>query len=121
MAGTLVHFELVAGDTKRAMDFWSGLFGWSFQGWGDDAPMEYNMTEAGGGPGGAIYPAEGDERQPIVYFDTEDIDADVAKIKELGGQAEAKMPIPGVGWFARAKDTEGNPFSLFQSDESVSG
>jgi hypothetical protein len=24
-----------------------------------------------------------------------------------------------VGWFARCKDSEGNEFSLFQSDESV--
>ena len=31
------------------------------------------------------------------------------------------MPIPHVGWFARCTDTEGNEFSLFQSDESVDG
>ena len=36
-----------------------------------------------------------------------------------GGEAEDKQPIPGVGWFTRCKDTEGNPFGLFQSDESV--
>jgi predicted enzyme related to lactoylglutathione lyase len=40
-------------------------------------------------------------------------------VRELGGDAEDKEPIPHVGWFARCKDTEGNPFSLFQSDESV--
>jgi predicted enzyme related to lactoylglutathione lyase len=27
--------------------------------------------------------------------------------------------VPGMGWYARAQDTEGNPFSLWQSDESA--
>jgi predicted enzyme related to lactoylglutathione lyase len=116
MPGKLVHFELPARDTARARDFWSSLFGWSFRGF--DGPIEYHMTE-GVDPGGAIYPSDGEERGPIVYFDVEDVDAAVARINDLGGKAEDKQPIPGVGWFARAWDTEGNPFSLFQSDESV--
>jgi hypothetical protein len=29
------------------------------------------------------------------------------------------MPIPGQGWFAPCVDTEGNKFSLFQNDPSV--
>jgi predicted enzyme related to lactoylglutathione lyase len=40
-------------------------------------------------------------------------------VREAGGEAEDKQPIPGVGWFTRCKDTEGNPFGLFQTDESV--
>lgn len=27
-----------------------------------------------------------------------------------------KMPIPGMGWLAYYKDTEGNIFSMMQSD-----
>src|SRR5689334_16148742 len=106
MPGRIVHFELPADDTRRARDFWGGLFGWEFSSWGDDAPVEYHMTQAGGEPGGAIYSAQSDERGPIVYYDTDDIDAHVARINELGGRADAKQPIPGVGWFARAWDTE---------------
>ena len=71
-------------------------------------------------PGGAIYPSEdmpGDG--PIVYFSTADIDASVARARELGGSAEDKQAIPSIGWFARCRDTEGNEFSLFQADESV--
>ena len=30
-----------------------------------------------------------------------------------------KMPIPGVGWLAYLKDTEGNVFGLMQSDPSA--
>lgn len=117
MAGRLVHFEIPAQDAGRAKDFYGSLFGWSFQSW--DGPVEYHMTQAGGDPGGAIYPQQEGERGPIVYFDADDIDASVARVRELGGKAEKKQPIPGVGWFARCMDTEGNSFSLFQSDESV--
>ena len=117
MAGQLVHFELPADDIGRATKFWRSLFGWDLQ--KPDGPFEYHMFQ--GEPGGAIYPSQAGERGPIVYFGTENIDADVARVQELGGSAEAKQPIPGIGWFARCIDTEGNPFSLFQSDESVPG
>ena len=31
MAGQMVHFEIPAGDTAQAKEFWGGLFGWEFQ------------------------------------------------------------------------------------------
>ena len=116
MSGKLVHFELPALDATRAKTFWSGVFGWEF---GDSAMpgMEYYMVRTGEDQGGAVYPA--DKPGLIVYFDTDDIDASIAKVRELGGESEDKQPIPHVGWFAHCKDTEGNQFSLFQSDESV--
>ena len=40
-------------------------------------------------------------------------------MREAGGQADDKQPIPGVGWFAGCKDPDGNSFSFFQSGESV--
>ena len=73
----------------------------------------------GAEPGGAVYPSEEAGTGPIVYFGTQDIDKSLAKVRELGGSADEKQPIPTVGWFARCKDTEGNSFWLFQSDESV--
>ncbi len=115
---TIVHFELPASDTKRARSFWGGLFGWKFQDW--DGPVEYHLLE-GGEPGGAIYPSEDAGSGPLVYFGTDDIDTSVGKVRDLGGTADDKQPIPTIGWFSRCKDTEGNRFALFQSDESVSG
>jgi uncharacterized protein len=117
MAGTLVHFELPADDPERAKEFYAELFGWSFR--EGAGPVEYHMLEEGIEPGGAIYPSQAGEKGAIIYFDTEDIDASVERVNELGGSAEDKQPIPGVGWFARCEDTEGNPFSIFQPDESV--
>jgi len=54
-----------------------------------------------------------------VYFDTDDIDATIGKVRERGGKAEDKMPVQGYGWFAACSDTEGNAFSLWQSDQSA--
>jgi uncharacterized protein len=116
MEGQLVHFELPAQDSGRAKTFWSSLFGWKFQEW--ESSVEYSMLD-GNEPGGAIYPSQEGEKGPVVYFGTGDIDKTLARVRELGGAAEDKQPIPTVGWFARCTDTEGNDFSLFQSDESV--
>jgi hypothetical protein len=120
MAGKLVHFELPAQDVSRAKSFWSGVFGWDF---GDSAmpDMEYYMVQTGPDQGGAVYPQQSGEKGPIVYFDTDDIDASIAKVRENGGSADDKQPIPHVGWFARCTDTEGNSFSLYQRDESAPG
>src|SRR5919204_557998 len=96
MAGRLVHWEMPAEDDKRATEFYGRLFGWE---WNTvDMPgLAYHMTQAGGEPGGAVYSSQGGQRGPIVYFDTDDIDAHVARARELGGDAEDKQPIPGVG------------------------
>ena len=116
MEGQLVHFELPAKDSGRAKGFWSSLFGWKYQEF--EGPVEYSMLQ-GNEPGGAIYPSQEGESGPVIYFGTGDIDKTLARVRELGGSAEDKQPIPAIGWFARCSDTEGNAFSLFQSDESV--
>jgi uncharacterized protein len=118
MAGKLVHFEIAASDDARAMDFYKQVLGWEFQDSGMPG-VSYNLTEAGGEPGGAVYAMEGVDPGILVYFDTDDIDGSVAKVRDAGGQADDKQPIPGVGWFSHCTDTEGNRFGLFLSDESV--
>ena len=117
MAGKLVHVEIGAEEADRAQGFWSGVFGWEV-GPPMSPEMDYRMFRTGEDQGGAISGADkpGNLR---VYFDTDDIDATRAKIQELGGQAEDKSPVRGYGWFAGCHDTEGNAFSLWQSDESA--
>lgn len=118
MAGKLVHFEISAKDTARAKRFYTKLFGWQIT----DAGMpgvEYHLIKAGDGPGGGLQPARDGEKRVDVYFDTDDIDATVRQVRELGGTAEDKQPVPGQGWFAPCSDTEGNPFSLWQNDPTA--
>src|SRR5690242_15405424 len=118
MSGKLVHFEVPAQDTQQARAFWSGVFGWEF---GDSAMpgMEYYLVRTGEDQGGAVFSADRPGAGLIVYFDTDDIDASVAKVRENGGKADDKNPIPHIGWFSHCTDPEGNAFSLFESDDSV--
>jgi uncharacterized protein len=119
MAGQMVHFEIPAGDTAKAREFWGGLFGWEFQAY-PDSPVEYHMTQFSEGTGGAIYSADGDKRGTRTYFDVDDINAGSARVSELGGEAGDAMPVPSMGWFAICKDTEGNEFGLWQTDPDAS-
>src|SRR5690348_2989263 len=111
MAGRVVHVEIGAEDADRAQSIYSGVFGWQI-GPPMSPEMDYRMFQTGENEGGAIMPS--DERGNFtVYLDTDDIDASLAKVAEHGGTAGEKMPVPGFGWFAACKDTEGNAFSLW--------
>jgi uncharacterized protein len=118
MPGQMVHVEIPAGDTSKAREFWSGLFGWQWQEF--PGPTEYHMTRFSDTTGGAIYaPDPANKRGARVYFDVDDIQSATAKVQELGGEAGEAMPVPGMGWFSVNKDTEGNEFGLWQNDESA--
>jgi len=119
MAGQMVHVEIPAGDTANARGFWSGLFGWEWQAY-EGSPSEYHMTRFSETTGGAVAAADGSEQGLRVYFDVDDVTASTAKVKELGGESSDAMPVPGMGWFAICKDTEGNDFGLWQNDASAS-
>ncbi len=118
MAGKLVHFEVLAKDADRATKFYSGVFGWEFTDSGMPG-IDYRMVKTGEDQGGAVFAPEDGKTELKVYFDTDEIDASIAKVREGGGEAEEKQSIPSIGWFAGCKDTEGNSFSLFQNDESA--
>jgi len=117
MAGKLVHFEVLAKDANRATKFYSGVFGWDFSDSGMPG-IDYRMVRTGEDQGGAVFAPEDGKTELKVYFDTDDIDATIAKVRDGGGEAEDKQTIPSIGWFSGCKDTEGNSFSLYQNDES---
>src|SRR5437773_10283788 len=114
MAGKPVHIEIAAQDSGRALDFYKQLFGWEFQAM--EGPQEYNMVRFSDDSGGGLFP--GDPGAIRVYFDVDDVKAGAAKVNELGGKADDPQPVPGMGWFATAIDTEGNPIGLWQTDPS---
>jgi uncharacterized protein len=116
MGKKVVHVEFPAQDAERGKRFWEGVGGWTLNDAGMPG-MQYLMFQDGDF-GGAVYSMEG-QSGTTIYLGTEDIDGDLAKVRELGGEAEDKQPIPQIGWFARCKDSEGNEFSLFQGDDSA--
>ena len=113
----VVHFEVPADDTSRARTFWSEVFGVEWQTY--EGPQEYHMFSNDDQTGGGLMPRESGQNGLVVYFGVDDIDAAMEKVKQAGGTAEEKQPVPGMGWLAHAKDTEGNDFSFWQPDDNA--
>ena len=117
MPGKIVHTEIPADDIERARGFWGPLFGWEFQSF--PGPFEYHMTRIADDAGAALTDMEPGKKGLRCYFDVDDINAGVARVQELGGQAGDVRPIPNMGWFAVCADPHGNDFGLWQNDASA--
>ena len=122
--GRVVHFEIHVEVAERAIDFYQAVFGWEITQWGD---QEYWLIKTGAddqpGIDGAFVPRRGiiDGEAVIAYVCTVDVaalDETIVAVEANGGTvALPKMAIPGVGWLAYFKDTEGNIFGAMQADE----
>ena len=117
MAGQLVHYEIPAEDPVRAREFWGGVIGWRFDQAFDG--IDYHLTQIAERMGGAVTSTEPGRNGPRAYFDVDDLDAGAARVKELGGEASERMPVPGMGWFVVCSDPQGNEFGLWQDDRSA--
>jgi uncharacterized protein len=117
MAGNPVHIEIPVDDTAKGRAFWGGLFGWEF-GESYPGPSEYFMARISDQAGAAISQEPG-KRGLRTYFDVDDINAGLGRVKELGGEAGDAMSVPSMGWFSVCKDPEGNEFGLWQTDEKA--
>ncbi len=118
----VVHFELPADDTKRAVEFYKSVFGWTITSW--EGPNEYWLITAGRddepGINGAITPRNMPGQVTTDTIAVESVDDSVKKIEEAGGTVVmSKQVIPGIGYIAYCKDTEGNLFGILQPDMSV--
>jgi predicted enzyme related to lactoylglutathione lyase len=123
----VVHFEIHAADPDRAVKFYKTLFGWDFQKW--EGPMDYWLITTGPndqpGINGGLVRRQGEiDGQAVIAYvctvDVENLDASVQTAVDNGGQiALPKMPIPGMGWLAYCKDTEGNIFGMMQGDPNA--
>jgi uncharacterized protein len=120
----VVHFEIHAEQPERAIRFYTALFAWEFKKW--DGPMPYWLITTGppdkpginGGLMARMGPIDG--QAVIAYVCTVDVanlDHTLQAVTANGGSLVLpRMAIPGVGWLAYAKDTEGNIFGIMQPD-----
>jgi predicted enzyme related to lactoylglutathione lyase len=126
MANRVVHFDIYADDVERAIAFYQKVFGWTIQkvDWMDYWLIKTGEGEPGidGGLGKRTNPTTGDIPQ-FGYTCTVDV-LDVNAVFEAAlaaGGTEVHKPdtIPGVGYIAYVRDTEGNHVGLLQSDHSA--
>lgn len=123
----VIHFEIHADDLERAVRFYTELFAWQFKKWA--GPLDYWTITTGPpeqpGINGGLIRRRGpiDGTAVVAYVCTVDVptvDGAVERIAACGGQLVVpKMAIPGIGWLAYAKDTEGNIFGIMQRDPAA--
>jgi uncharacterized protein len=114
----VVHFEIPADDTERAIKFYEDVFGWKIEKWGE---FEYWLVTTGEdeepGINGAILPKKfsGMVRDAISvdsYMEA------VKKIENAGGKMLTDaMPVEGIGITGAFEDTEENQFLIVAGRE----
>jgi predicted enzyme related to lactoylglutathione lyase len=113
MNGELSFFELGVRDTDRARNFYEALFGWEFVDEGGGMTIETPNI-----PGGVHGGDEG--ASPLLFFKVDDLQAAVARVRELGGQPggyESSSDADTVARFGRfvlCKDDQGSSFGLHE-------
>ncbi len=120
----IVHVEIPSADNDAQKAFYGSLLGWQ----ATDIPMgpdfTYTMFDLGNNMGAALS-AVSDDVKPgdvILYFDSEDLDADMARVSELGGQVLLpRQDIPGFGSLGIFMDPTGNRVAFWQSANPGAG
>jgi uncharacterized protein len=133
----VMHFEMGYLDRERMKEFYSTVFGWKMQQYGEDMGNyvvaqttetdEKGMVKTPGNINGGFYAKTDDpsSQAPSVVVSVDDINAAVEAVKKAGGKILGGMTpdgkrtmkptmIPGVGLWISAEDTEGNRFSILQ-------
>lgn len=116
------HFDIMADDPQRAVDFYTAVFDWEIQKWA--GPMDYWMVTTGPDDKPGINGGIGKRQQPgqsgMNTIGVPSVDEYSAKVTQSGGRIIApKSAIPGVGWFVVCMDTEGNVFGLMEDDPTA--
>ncbi len=122
-----VHFEIQASDPQALINYYHGLFGWTFNKWeGGDYWMVHTGPEDQPGINGGLLPRRGPVPDSaaavnafVITVDVEDIDAAISKASDGGVLCVPKSPVPGIGWLAYIKDPDGNIFGMMQADTSA--
>lgn len=118
----VVHFELGVVEPERAVAFYRGVFGWEISSWGGPVPYWLVTTGPAAEPGinGGMMVHQDRAPRTVNTIGVDDVDAFAEKVKAAGGEVVVpKMPIPGVGWLAYCKDTEGNLFGIHTPDAAA--
>ena len=104
------YVEIPVTDLNQTREFFSELFGWSFQEWGDDY-MSFNDGRLDGGFRRADEPAP--SNGVLLVFYSEDLERDVERVKQLGASISQEIfSFPGGRRF-HFVDPAGNEYALW--------
>jgi len=123
----VVHFEMPAEDRNRMATFYTNVFGWQTQFFGEDMgnyvtvstgdtddkgmPKTPGFINGGFFPKGQMTTAE----HPSIVIAVDDIKESMKKVTEAKGKVLGDpIEIPTIGMYVSFIDTEGNRVSLLQ-------
>jgi uncharacterized protein len=114
----VVRFEIVADQTERAVKFYRDVFGWEISRMGS---MDYWLATTGPdterGIDGGIVSRTDPSWATFITIEVPSVDDYAAKVVASGGQLlSPKRAVPGVGYFAYCRDSEGNAFGILEAD-----
>lgn len=121
----LTWFEIHAAEPARAMRFYGGLLGWTFESFGDDYWLIHTGDPSAPGIDGGLMPRRGPppaDGAPVNAYtcvvNVPDVDIALVRAAQFGGAVvTSKFAVPSVGWLAYVRDTEGNVFGVMTMDE----
>lgn len=120
----VVHFEVYADDVDRATKFYGDVFGWTVTKMDLEAGAVYWLIDTGEEPAeginGGMMPRPDSKADTTVILDVPSVDEYVDKIAAGGGTVTVpKFAVPGVGYAAYFRDTEGNTFGIFEDNSEA--
>jgi len=120
MKNVVNWFEIYTTDFERAKNFYSRVFKFKLTDMPVDSErhseMKYASFPNSGGVSGALVNL--DVAKPgmggtLIYFDSEEIDAELSRVEAAGGKIiRSKLNIGDFGFIALIEDTEGNLIGL---------
>jgi uncharacterized protein len=113
-AGSMCWNELVSPDLDASTAFYRDLFGWDTAAL-PDSPVPYLWVKNGeANAAGMRAPQPGEPAYWLVYFGTDDLDASLARVQELGGSSPTGAHDMGDIRIALVQDPQGGTFALYQ-------
>lgn len=117
MGNPIQWLEIATKDIERAKTFYATVFGLEFQYVEMPDSKMYMFGDQGEvGSGGCLVYSESSVPSmdgSLVYFSTEDLAVELAKVDDAGGEVLLpKTDIGEFGFFAHIKDTEGNKIGI---------
>ena len=122
---SVVHFEVPADDLDRAKKFYGDVFGWQTM---DMPEVNYTgiittevdqatqMPTQPGAINGGMYKRDRANEPATVVVNVGSIEDALKKIGQAGGSiVDQKTEVPGMGFYARFRDTEGNLVGLWEN------
>jgi hypothetical protein len=118
--GTMNWGELSTNDTAKAVEFYSGLFGWKMMtGEGGDYLHINNGKQMIGGIPPAAHRDPNIPPHWLMYFTVADCDASASKATSMGASLMLPpMTMEKVGRFGVIRDPQGAVFAIFQHLEA---